>query len=135
SCAMSVSFAPTKTGAETGLLTITDQARSQTVALSGTGVDPPQVTFSPVAGLTFGTTGVGLTATPLTLSLTSTGGSGVTISSVGVSGDYALVPGTDTCGATLAVSASCSVQVAFTPATTGARTGFVTVYGNMSGGH
>ena len=39
-CAINVAFVPTTTGAANGVLTATDQFRSQTVSLSGTGVAP-----------------------------------------------------------------------------------------------
>ncbi len=41
SCAISVSFIPKNVGAETGLLTVTDEFRKQTVTLNGTGLAPP----------------------------------------------------------------------------------------------
>lgn len=40
SCQISVQFAPSNAGAETGTLTVTDNAGTQTVALSGTGTTP-----------------------------------------------------------------------------------------------
>ncbi len=47
SCSISVAYAPTVAGAETGTLAVTDELRSQTVALSGTGVAPPEPQLSP----------------------------------------------------------------------------------------
>jgi hypothetical protein len=46
------------------------------------------------------------------------------ISSITVTGDYAQ---TNNCGASLAASTSCTVNVTFTPTTTGSRTGTLTV--------
>ncbi len=48
SCAMSVTFVPKSVGPGTGILTVSDQFRSQTVTLNGTGVAPPGVSLSPV---------------------------------------------------------------------------------------
>ena len=58
-CAISVAFVPTAIGTRTATVTVTDQFRSQTVALTGTGVAPPGVSLSP-ASLSFPATGVGL---------------------------------------------------------------------------
>jgi len=134
SCALTVTFTPTIVGAETGTLTLTDQTRSQAVSLSGTGIAPPNLSFTPPS-LTFSTTGIGLTAPPQTIALTSNGGSDIAISSIAVTGDFAIVPGTDACGAALAVNTSCTMQISFTPSAGGTRSGFLIVSGNMPNGH
>ena len=72
-CAISVAFVPTSVGTRTATVTVTDQFRSQTVALSGTGVAPPGVSLSP-SSLSFPATGVGLSAPAQTLTLTNNGG-------------------------------------------------------------
>ena len=56
------------------------------------------------------------------------------VTQIAVTGDFSE---TDNCvgaGSGIAVGASCAVQVTFLPTTTGARSGLLTVYGNVAGG-
>ncbi|MDE1176708.1 MAG: choice-of-anchor D domain-containing protein [Edaphobacter sp.] len=126
-CAISVAFAPKALGAEAGTLTVSDAYRSQTVALAGTGIAPAGVSLSPLGGVAFPATGVGLASAPSVVTLVNNGGQPLTISSIAVSGDFSIVPGSNSCTATLAVGSSCAMQVAFTPTATGGRTGTISV--------
>ena len=130
SCSMSVVFNPRNVGLETATLTVADEYRTQTVALSGVGVAPPGVSLSPASGLTFGATGVGLTSAAQTVTLTNNGGLPLSIASVSTAGDFAIAAGGNGCGATLAQGAACTIQVVFTPTAGGARTGSLTVVSN-----
>ena len=56
---LAVAFVPKSVGAGGGVLTVSDQFRTQTVTLSGTGVAPPGVSLSPVATMMFAATAVG----------------------------------------------------------------------------
>jgi hypothetical protein len=132
SCSLSVAFVPKSVGAGVGVLTMTDQYRSQTVALSGVGVAPAGVSLSPVGTMNFAATGVGMTAAAQTLTLTNNGGMTLLIQSMGVTGDFAIVAGSSTCGASLAVGAMCTAQIAFTPLAGGARTGSVSFVDNAA---
>jgi hypothetical protein len=132
SCAITVVFQPKSLGTGTGLLTVSDQYRSQTVALTGVGVAPPGVSLSPLFGVSFPATGVGLSSAPATVTLTNNGGQALAISTVSVSGDFAVVPGSNTCGSSLALGAACTMQVAFAPIAAGARTGALTVVSNAA---
>lgn len=132
SCALSVSFVPVATGPASGTLTVSDQFRTQTVTLSGTGQAPAGVSITPVAGLAFGAVGVATTSPSQALVLTNNGGTALTISAVSVSGDFQLA--STTCGATLNATASCIFVVTFTPSTTGARTGALTLTDNAASG-
>ncbi len=132
SCALQVSFAPRSVGAETGVLTVTDQFRSQTVALSGTGLAPPGVSLSPVGGLSFGAVGIGLSGAAQTITLTNNGGVSLAVSGVVATGDFTLLAGSNTCGASVAPAAVCTVQVTFAPSVTGIRTGTVTFADNAA---
>jgi hypothetical protein len=125
-CTISVTFAPTVTGATTGAVTITDNAANspQTVGLTGTGV--LAVTLSP-ATLTFASRTVGTTSSAQTITLTNNMATALTISSVTVSGDFAQ---TNTCGISVASKGKCTISVTFTPTVTGTRTGKVTVTDN-----
>jgi hypothetical protein len=131
-CSLLVAYVPKSVGAETGVLTVSDQYRSQTVALSGTGVAPPGVSLSPYSTVAFATTGVGMTATPQTVTLTNNGGLPLTIQSIAVTGDFAIVAGSNTCGSSVAVNAACTLQIVFAPTASAARTGTFTVTDNAS---
>ncbi len=130
SCALSVSFSPKSLGSQTGVLTVSDQFRTQTIALSGTGLAPPGVSLAPVGGLAFGSVGVATSGGTQTVTLTNNGGVLLGIASIVVTGDFSIVAGGNTCGQTLAPAAACSVQIGFTPTVTGSRTGTVTFSDN-----
>ena len=134
-CIISVQFAPnaTQLGSQTGTLTVTDELTGgphvQTVNLSGTGLAPPAISYSPAAGLSFSTQTVDV-ASSLTLTVTNTGGVPLanlsfTIPGSTVPGSQAsyFTTGTNTCptasGTTLAAGISCTVQVIFTPLAAG----------------
>jgi hypothetical protein len=124
SCAVSVAFVPTAIGARTATLTVTDQFRSQTVSLAGTGVAPPGVSLSP-ASLTFPATGVGLSSPAQTLTLTNNGGLPLNISNTALSAGFQVAA--TTCGPTLAAASSCNLVIVFTPTAPGAINGTLTL--------
>jgi len=126
-CALNVQFQPQSIGHAAGLLTVSDEYRSQSVALSGTGVAPPGVSLSPIYTLDFPTTGVGQTALPQTVTLTNNGGLPLQLQGTALTGDFAMLAGSNTCGATLAPANACTFQIVFAPTTAGARTGALTV--------
>ena len=133
SCSMLVAFVPKIVGPGTGLMTVSDQFRTQTVTLNGTGIAPAGVSLSPVGAVSFAATGVGLMSGGQTVTLTNNGGVALAIQSFGVTGDFAIVAGTNTCGASLAVSAACSAQVVFAPTASGARVGSFAVIDSAAG--
>jgi hypothetical protein len=128
SCSISIAFAPTAAGARTATLAIANSATSTplTVALSGTAA----VSSASVApsSLMFPATAVATPSAPLSVTLTNGPTFAINLNSIAISGtnasDFAI--SAQTCGATLAPSASCSVTVTFTPSTTGARTATLT---------
>ena len=128
SCTVSVRFAPTATGNRTGNLTITASGLTNTVPLSGTGVAPGPILNANPTSLTFPATIVGTAAATQTVTVTNSGTTSATVSGVSASGDFSQ---TNTCG-TLAVGASCTVTVGFTPSAAGARTGSVTLTSNAN---
>jgi hypothetical protein len=130
-CALSVTYTPKSVGAETGVLTVSDALRSQTVALTGTGVAPPGVSISPSGGVAYAATAVGQSSTTQTVTLTNNGGLPLSIASVTVTGDFAITA--NTCGSTLAPAAACTLQVAFAPTAGGARGGSLAIADNASG--
>ena len=130
SCTLSVTFKPTATGTRTGALTITDNASpaTQTVSLTGTGVAAPVVSLSP-ASLTFPAQAVGTSSSAQSVTLKNTGSATLSITSITASGDFSQ---TNTCGASLLASASCTLSVTFKPTATGTRTGVVTITDNAN---
>ena len=125
SCTISVTFKPTATGRRRGTLTVNDNARNspQTASLSGTGTTPTvSVNISPTA-LTFAAQTVGTTSAPQSITISNTGSSSFTLSSISISGDFAR---TTTCGSSLGAGSSCSISVTFAPTAAGTRTGAVT---------
>ncbi len=127
SCSIGVLFQPKSVGAGSGVLTVSDQFRSQSVALSGTGITGPGVSLSPTMGLGFSATAVGSSSAAQLVTLTNNGGVVLSLQSVGLTGDFVAVTGSNTCGATLAIASSCTLQVEFVPVVGGARNGTLTV--------
>jgi len=120
SCSISVVFAPTQVGGQTATLTVSDLLRTQTVALTGSGLTPPAMSVSPTS-LSFAAQQVNSASAPLTLTVTNSGGApmaniGFQLTGSGA-GSFAI--GTTTCGALLANGSSCTVQVTFTPGSAG----------------
>ncbi len=133
SCAIAVTFRPTTTGVRRGSVAITDDASGspQSVSLTGNGV-ASSVTLSPLS-LTFADQLVGTTSAAQTVTLTNNGTSALTISSIGASGDFAQTNKCPISPNTLAVGASCTITVTFTPTTTGTRRGGVNITDDAPG--
>jgi hypothetical protein len=129
-CSINVAFQPKIVGAIAGVLAVADQYRTQTVPLNGTGVAPPGVSLSPITTLSFPATGVGVTAPSQTVTLTNNGGLPLLVQSIVVTGDFVIVPGSNTCGSGLAAYGACTMQIAFVPTLGGPRTGMLTVTDN-----
>lgn len=128
-CAINVSFVPTAPGARTGVLTIADQVRQQTVPLNGTGVAPPGVSLSPL-NVDFGAWGVGLNSTVQTVTLTNNGGLPLALSSTTITGDFAI--GSSTCSSTLPSGSACNFVLLFSPSAAGVRSGLLTLVDNAA---
>jgi kumamolisin len=105
-----------------GSLTATTTV-SLTVTASGGG---GAVTLTPTS-LKFGKFAVGTTSPAKTVKLTNSGTGTLTISSIAISGDFALATSAKPCGASLAAGKFCQIKVTFTPTATGVRTGNVTI--------
>src|SRR5262249_36992654 len=130
SCSMNVTFEPKNVGTISGQLAVSDQYRTQTVTLSGIGVAPPGVSLAPFSTVTFPSTGVGITSAAQTVTLTNNGGVPLLVQSIVIAGDFVIVPGSNSCAGTVAVSAACTMQVAFAPTAGGPRAGTLTVTDN-----
>jgi hypothetical protein len=133
SCTINVTFSPTTSGTQNGTLSVSDNAPggTQTASLSGTGASAgsPVVKLS-VTSLNFGTKLLNTTTAAKTVTLTNTGTATLNISNIGVTGDYA--KSATTCGATVAVNASCTVSVTFTPTAINTRTGTLSFTDNAA---
>jgi Alpha-1,3-glucanase catalytic domain D1/F5/8 type C domain/NedA-like, galactose-binding domain/Alpha-1,3-glucanase catalytic domain D2/Cep192 domain 4/HYDIN/CFA65/VesB-like, Ig-like domain len=129
SCTISVRFAPTAAGTRTGNLTITASGITNTIPLSGTGVAPGPILSANPTSLSFPATIVGTAAATQTVSVTNSGTTAATVSGVSASGDFSQ---TNNCGSSIAVGASCTVTVGFTPTASGNRTGTVTITSNAN---
>ena len=125
SCSLSIAFRPAIIGTLSTNLVATDNGPGspQTIALNGTGVSPPTLAFS-ASSLTFPPTPVGSVSPAQVLTVKNIGTSTVTVKSYLFSGkganDFELTA--KTCVTTLAAGASCTLSVAFKPATTGTQT-------------
>lgn len=133
SCAIAVTFSPKSVGSVTGTLEVDDVQRAQIVPLSGTAKAGTGISVAP-STLTFVATGVGNATSAQMVTLTNNGTTALQLGMVTASGDFGLTAGTGTCaaGATLAVGAACTMQVAFVPKSSGARTGTLTVTSNTA---
>lgn len=126
-CSINVAFVPKNVGALSGSLAVSDQYRTQTVTLSGTGTAPPGVSLAPFSAVAFSPTGVGVQSAAQTVTLTNNRDTPLSVQSIVVTGDFVLLPGGSTCGTTVAIDAACTMQLAFAPSTGGPRSGTLTV--------
>jgi hypothetical protein len=119
-----VAFKPTVLGALSASLAFTDSASGspQTVALSGTGTADAKL--MPVSA-TYAAQTVNTTSAAKTFTLTNSQAVALTSISIKTTGDFAV--SSTTCGTSLAAKTSCTISVTFTPKTTGALTGTLSV--------
>jgi hypothetical protein len=132
SCTFNVTFIPTAAGTRTGNITVTDDATGSphSVSLTGTGiVSGPAVSFTP-SSLPFVAQPVGTFSPAQLATLKNIGGAALKIASIGRSGDF--YEGNN-CPATLAVGASCTLRVIFTPTSPGTKSSAVTIADNAPG--
>jgi len=87
------------------------------------------VTFSPTTPLNFKKVTVGTTSPPQTVTLTNTGKSALTISSMKSTGQFGM---TSTCGTSVAAGANCAINVTFSPQSKGPKGGTVTIRDSAS---
>ena len=137
SCTVSVEFKPTAAGALAASLSIADNATGspQTVALTGTGAAAaaPILTLAP-ASIAFPATVTASTSAAQVVTVSNTGTAAATISSIAFGGTNATsFVEIGTCGTSLAAGSSCSIVVAFKPASAAALSGTLTVTDNAAG--
>jgi hypothetical protein len=134
-CNISVVFKPTAQGALTDTLTITDNTgdvvgSKQLVTLNGNGIAPIASVTSATNPLVFGNQNTGSVSATKLVTLANTGTAPLTISSIAVTGPFAQ---TNTCGASLSVGTSCSINVTFNPTVAGAANGNLVITDNSNG--
>jgi uncharacterized repeat protein (TIGR01451 family) len=133
SCFVLVTFVPARdqTGPQSTSLVITDSATGspQSVPLAGTPINP-QASLKPFA-LTFGPQKVGTTSSPMTVTLENTGTTPLNVRTISIDGNFAIASGT-TCanGGTVNPSATCLINVTFTPKSPGPAQGSIVINDN-----
>jgi hypothetical protein len=125
-------FTPSAAGTVSGSISLTSNAPGSPLAipLSGTGVAATFLLSLSTSNLSFGNVNVGSNG-QMSVSLTNTGNSDVTVSSVNITGAGFTVSGV-TSGETLTPSQSIPVTVEFAPTAAGAVTGSVTIASNAT---
>jgi hypothetical protein len=133
-CTISVTFAPTAAGSVSGTLTVADAIRTQTLSLSGIGLQPPAIDVS-ATQLTFPSQPVGQAGVPIALTITNSGGAPMANVGFQITGQSASSFSwtASTCGATLSNGNSCSIQVAFKPVSAGPQSGVLVISASTSG--
>ena len=134
SCTLSISFAPQTGGSLQGTATFTDNALNsldamQAMNLSGTATGTaPQASLSTNI-LSFGNQTVSSTSAAQMVVLSNSGQTVLSIASINISGNFAE---TNNCGNSLAQGTSCQISVTFTPQSTGALAGMLTITDNAN---
>jgi len=123
-CTIDVTFSPTQTGAQTGTLSVYDNATNspQTVSLSGTG--EAQAALTP-ATATFSTTKVGSKSAAKVFTLKNN--QSIILKSVAISTTGPFSVSSTTCQSQLTSDASCTIDVEFIPTGVGTETGTLQV--------
>jgi hypothetical protein len=134
SCIIQVTFTPQASGARSTSLAISDNAAGSphSAALSGTGVTVPQIALNP-ASLSFGNQNLQSSSAAQMITLSNTGTAalslgGITLSG-GNAGDFSQA---NNCGSSVAVGASCIIQVTFTPTVVGTCSASLSVISNAA---
>lgn len=122
SCTLAVSYSPIVPNADVSTLTIQSNAPipQAVLPLSGLSVAAPVVTFSP-ASLTFALQEVGSTSVGQTIILTNTGTANLTNFIIQLPGGpgAAFSETSTTCGLTVVIGGTCSINVIFAPVSAG----------------
>ncbi len=123
SCSIGVVFTPGAMGARGGLLIINDDGGGSpdSIALNGTGV-APVVQLVAGGGTDFGSVDVGKSSPAKPITLTNVGTAPLLVTRIATTGDYWRLQG-NACLGTLAINASCVINVVFTPGLPGTRNG------------
>jgi hypothetical protein len=129
-CSVNITFTPTAAGARSGTVSVSEAYSNtpQSIPLTGIG-SAAGIQVTPSL-LSFGSQVVATTGNGGTISIMNTGTADLIISNLVTSGDFAAG---GTC-ASIPAGSNCSLTVTFTPTTTGARAGTLTLTDNVGGG-
>jgi hypothetical protein len=132
-CLEAIIFTPPSAGTFTATLTVNyETPRSPwVITLSGTGVGVPVATIAPLS-LTFGNQAIGTSSAPQSFTITNTGTGALAISNIQVTSGFSE---TNNCPSSLALGATCSINVTFAPTLAGANGGTVSVATNDGQSH
>ncbi len=101
------------------------------VNLATAGIAPTTANVSP-SSVGFPAQTVQTASAAQTVTVTNAGRLNLNVSTLAITGDFSE---TDDCaGQSIALAASCQIQVTFDPSTTGTRQGTMTIYANVAGG-
>jgi MYXO-CTERM domain-containing protein len=134
-CTVTVQATPVASGAFSASLNLASNAANGAVAigLAGSGAAAARAASATPATLAFGARTIGSGAVTQNLTLANNGNVALAITSTSVSGAAAVTLGTGgTCGSALAVGASCTIPVVFTPTVEGAVAATVLVHSNAA---
>jgi hypothetical protein len=131
SCTITMTFSPPVIGPFSSVLSVNDTGNDspQSVPITGTGTGPT-VGFNPYT-LNFANQAVGTTSPPQSVTLTNTGTAPLNITGISSSVNYFVE--TNNCTSPIAIGGSCTIQVSFTPTSTGVLQGAVQVLDNALG--
>ncbi len=134
-CSINVTFAPVISGPLSATLNVNDNAGNspQTVNLGGTATSSPTLGLS-TSALNFGSQSIGTNSGNVAVTVTNTGATTVTFSSIMVTGaNPSSFPESTNCPTNLAAGVGCTIYVAFAPATAGSFSAAVTITSNAYG--
>jgi hypothetical protein len=133
-CQFTIVFNPSTIGESDDHLLVTDLATGYSSSIGLTGMGGIPVVSLSNTTLTYSPRSVGVTSVAQAITLTNNGNAPLTISNLGLvgsnPGDYSIV--SNTCGSSVAVNASCSVSVNFTPVATGTRSAILQIVSNAA---
>jgi hypothetical protein len=136
SCSAVITFQPSAVGGRQGFLTASSPTQgviNATTVLSGTGLTPAVLGLTP-GQLTFAATLVGQVTATQTVTVSNSGGVGITNLQLAVSPGFALDPVHTTCTAVLNGGSSCLAGVVFAPTAPGSVSGALTSSSAQAGG-
>ncbi len=118
-----------------GALTSSNGANTAAASATLTVTSPnaPAITFAP-NGLNLGAQAVGGTSAAQTVTVTNSGNAALVISSITLAGDFAFSTNCPLTPSSVAVGASCTIDVDFSPLTQGVQNSAVVVVSNATNG-
>lgn len=139
SCAIIVTFLPATIGPQSASLIVNDIisqgtssiSRSQSIALSGTGIAPLNTVSATPFSLDFGYYALNQTSPVQNVTLTNNGTFTISGIRTAIAGDFDLQPASSNpCGTDLAANSACNIGVVFSPTQVNRRAGSVTITGS-----